>query len=122
MIKEAFTLKSANDKLMQPKRFYATDNEEQIKELEKFIEADSVEEVVSQPKKNEPKKSTSEGKPDDDITLVKGVGAGLQKKLAALEQPVTTKTALAAALEREDVKEALGQNLNKVTEYFAKSE
>lgn len=118
-IKHGLFLKSAN-KLLTPNTFYATDDEAQQKELlEVFAEA--VEEVVSKPaEKKQEKTDEKTVDPNDDITLAKGVGAGLAKKLA--EKGITTFSGLKAAMtdkaRETEMQELLGTAYPKVMKNF----
>jgi len=131
LIKEAFILQSAGSQLMRIGQYYATDDEQQLAELEKFEKDGSVENVApreADAEKEESKDPPSTGTqdppadPTEDITIVPGIGEGSQKKLAALDPQVKTLTELKAALEREDVKKALGVNYEKAVKYFAEQE
>lgn len=118
-IKHGLFLKSAN-KLLSPNTIYSTEVEaEQTELLEVFGEA--VEEIVSKPAEEKP--VTPEEKavdPTDDITLAKGVGAGLAKKLE--EKGITTFSSLKAAMtdksREEEMKELLGAAYAKVLKNF----
>lgn len=117
-IKHGFALQSAGGKLLTPNTVYTTDKEAELKEIREVF-ADAVEEVkqkVEAPK--EPEKSTVD--PEDDVTLVDGVGAGLSKKLAALG--ITTKSGLKAAMtdksREEEMKSVLGNSYQKILDQF----
>lgn len=116
-IKHAFNLKSEGMKLKTPGQFVATEDEAQVAELREFEKQGSCEEVKSEVKK-ETKKPQDAKTVDqtDDITLVKGVGAGLAKKLE--EKGVTTRSGLKAALKdrTEEMKEVLGMNYEKISD------
>lgn len=136
-IKEAFQLQSHPQRLLlQPGQYYATEVPEELKELERFV-LDGSCEVWSA--KDKPKglrlASQQEGKavskekddenagknanPEEDITVVPGIGATLKRKLE--EAGIVTVSALreAMATKPEEMKELLGNSFEKVEKYFA---
>ncbi len=132
LIKHSFTLQAAKAKLMMQGSMYATESEAEQAELEIFIKQGACEEVVGKPDKKQgeypagtPKIKPKEEKPaeevsNEDLSTVKGVGAGLIEKLA--EKGITTKSALAAALvdldREEEMKELLGKQHAKIVSQF----
>lgn len=126
-IKEAFKLKSASNKLMRIGTYYATEDAAQIAELEKFRKDGSVEVIESLAKEKPGMKVTTQPKkanekpeapktPDEDITVVPGVGKTLQQKLAELE--ITTVSQLKDRMNEEPVKELLGLHYEKAQKFF----
>ncbi len=111
----AFRLQSA-DQLMAPNTIFAPKSEEQVAELKTFVEHGACEEM----KPAAPaEKAAPVVAPTDDITAVPGVN---KKNLAALaELGVTTKTGLKDKIEDAKVKDALGDNYEKIAKFFAAS-
>lgn len=134
-IKEAFQLQSHPQKLLlQPGQYYTTEIPEELKELERFAQDGSCEilkpnerprglrlareqdtKVVSRKEKTE----KEDGDPEEDITIVPGIGNTLKQKLEAAG--ITTLSALKGAMSDrpEEMKELLGNSFEKVQAYFA---
>lgn len=145
-IKEAFQLQSHPQRvLLQPGQYYTTEIPEELKELEKFAQDGSCEvmnpnekprglrlaseqdgKVVSGNKKNvnaDDAGSDTEGdehqNPDEDITVVPGIGNTLKQKLEGVG--ITTVSALKEAVSdrADEMKDLLGNQFEKVQTYFA---
>jgi len=144
-IKEAFQLQSHPQKLLlQLGQFYSTDKEEELKELEQFAKDGSCEIVSANAKQKGLRlASEQEGKvvdgdkktgdedgdsdeggddnhnPEEDITVVPGIGNTLKQKLEGVG--VSTVTALKEAMvsRTEEMEELLGNSFEKVQSYFA---
>jgi predicted flap endonuclease-1-like 5' DNA nuclease len=125
-IKEAFLLQSfkPSPRLMQLGQYYATENEAEIEELERFAKDGSCEEVKSEkPKDLKPTKAPEKPAPPagqppaEDLTVVPGVGKKLQESLAGLG--IVTVSDLKNRLSEEAVQEVLGSKAEKVAAYFA---
>ena len=143
-IKEAFQLQSHPQKLLlQPAQFYSTDKEEELKELARFAKDGSCEimsasdkqkglrlssaqdwKVVDGNKKNEEdgdsdEQDNDDQNPEEDITVVPGIGNTLKQKLE--DVGITTVTALKEAMESrtEEMEELLGNSFEKVRSHFA---
>ena len=145
-IKEAFQLQSHPQKLLlQIGQFYTTEISEELKELERFAKDGSCEivsasdkpkglrlaseqdgKVVDGNKKNtqandddDSDKGDDNLNPEEDITVVPGIGNTLKQKLEGAG--VTTVSALkeAVADRADEMKELLGNSFEKVQSYFA---
>lgn len=118
-IKEAFNLKSAGGLLLMLGQIYGTEDEAQVAELRGYAAAKACEEMLP-PSKAAAKAPEKAADPDDDISLVKGIGKGTMERLA--EKGIATKSQLGAALsdpKRSDqMKELLGPNYEKVLKQF----
>src|SRR5262245_12933512 len=94
VIKHAFVLKSARDKLLTPGIIFTPENEEQEKEIrDVFMKDGAVEELKSQAPVAP---ATPTGEPPDDLSTVPGVGKNALEKLAA--KGITTVAQLKAAV------------------------
>ena len=144
-IKEAFQLQSHPQKLLlQLGQFYSTDKEEELKELERFAKDGSCEimsasdkqkglrptseqdgKVVNGNKKNQQDDDDSDEEgddnhnPEEDITVVPGIGNTLKQKLESAG--VTTVSALKEAMvsRTDEMEELLGNSFEKVQSHFA---
>jgi predicted flap endonuclease-1-like 5' DNA nuclease len=139
-IKEAFQLQSHPQKLLlQPGQFYATDKAEELKELEQFAKDGSCEIATAGDKRRglhlaseedgkvvDGNKNAQEGNdegdnqnPEEDITVVPGIGNTLKQKLEAAG--VTTVSELEEAMESrtDEMEELLGNSFEKVRSHFA---
>lgn len=144
-IKEAFQLQSHPQKLLlQPGQYYSTESTEELKELDRFAKDGSCEimsasdrpkglrlaseqdgKIVDGNKKSTQNDDGSDEQDDDnqnpeeDITVVPGIGNTLKQKLESVG--ITTVTALKEAMESraEELKELLGNSFEKVRSHFA---
>jgi hypothetical protein len=111
-IKEAFLLQSfkPSPRLMQLGQYYATENEAEIEELERFAKDGSCEEVKSEkPKDLKPTKAPEKPAPP--------AGQPPEESLAGLG--IVTVSDLKNRLSEEAVQEVLGSKAEKVAAYFA---
>src|SRR4051794_39334640 len=110
-IKDAFHLKSAG-KLMIPGTYYTTEDDAQIAELRERFEPDGSCQEVKAEKKAHVTKAV-ESTDNDDLSLVKGIGAALLEKLN--EKGITTKSQLKAAVtdRADEMKELLATRFEK---------
>lgn len=113
-IKHGLYLNSAR-KLLGPNTFYVTESQEEADEL-LTVFGEAVEQILPEAPKAEEKPSEKPVDPSDDITLAKGVGAALAKKLA--EKGVTTYSGLKTYMSTEEAKEVLGTSYEKVAKNF----
>jgi predicted flap endonuclease-1-like 5' DNA nuclease len=123
-IKHGFRLKSA-DKVLLPGSIFTATTEEQAQEIrDTFVKPGAAEEIVSKPVEEPKVPEKTNVDPNDDITLAKGVGDGLAKKLA--EKQITTfsglKAAMTDAAREAEMKEVLGSSYTKVLANFVTPE
>jgi predicted flap endonuclease-1-like 5' DNA nuclease len=127
--------------LLQLGQFYSTDSAEELKELERFAKDGSCELITAADKPkglrlaseqdgkmvdgNKNSQGGDEGEsgdnqnPEEDITVVPGIGNTLKQKLEAAG--VTTVTQLKEAMESrtDEMEELLGNSFEKVRAHFA---
>lgn len=116
-IKNAFTLKSANNKLMQPGGYFSSTTDEQEAELKLFAVDGSCSPVpTSAPAKVTDKPLDSM----DDLSVVPGIGQKIEKKLndAGIKTQADLKTAMLGVERTEDMKAILGLSYDKILAYF----
>ena len=120
LVKHAFTLQSANARLMNIGEYYSTDAADQIEELTRFAKDGSI--VLLNPAKVEkqeekPKVAVN---PSQDIAQLAGVGAKLLTKLteAGFNTVDELKKAMLDKSQEETMKKLLGLSFEKVLANF----
>ena len=124
-IVNAFTLQSANQRLMQTGQYFTPANDDQDKEMQAFsVDGSCVPVPTHAPAPavdpNADEMQDSPLDPTDDLSVVPGVGAKTEKKLndAGIKGLAQLKAAMLDKKRSDEMKTLLGLSYDKILAYF----